>query len=478
MRDRAATRLATLRGIPQKMGQLFAMFGTSENPNMNSPFADLYEVEEKIPRRRLMRQLEQVWQRNPESIVRSVSPTGLSGSIGRVHRATLQSGDAVAVKLLHPGIDKQIKSDLKWLKWAPAPKINGNRQDLSVIRQYLQRKFVEESDLSIERKHLEQVACWQIPNIVVPKTYPEFSNPEVLVTSWEVGETIESVAQTWSRPDRRRAAETLFQFFLIGLFRHEKLQADWNPGNFRFRKTDQGVQLIVFDLGSAFEPKDQQDLAILKLIQTAMENRESPLPSYLAAGFKGEFLEPISHLLPALSGLLLEPFLEDRPFELAEWNLSKRMKLLLGEFRWNFRVAAPAHLLFLVRALNGFCLLLRRLDVKLNWHQAVLPFLKDRSQELGSMTLPRPVQEQEFVGLSQHLKIKVVRDSVTRVELILPARAIESLNDFLDAELQRKIRERHIILSKLVDRVRQSGYRPQQVFRLASESEQIIVELV
>ena len=473
-RDRAATRLATLRGIPQKIGQIYSLVGGEEGTRA---FYPLFASEIRIPRRQLRQRLQGLWGEDLDSLFQDLANRGLAGSIGAVFQGTLVSGERVAVKLLHRHVEKEIRTDMRWLKWLPSPRVDGIRQDLSALGEHVQEKFAQETNLSYEQANLKDASRWGLPGLVVPRPYDSLCRKEVLVTSWEEGDSFADVCANWGTRERRALAELLLRFFLEGLFERKRIQADWNPGNFCFRRGEGNVQMVVFDLACQYEPEQGQELALLKLILMCRENRECPLAAFQAAGFDSTLLQPMRHLLPAMAALLFEPFLMDRPYNLEGWRLSDRMQQLLGNLRWNFRMAAPPSLLFLMRAFTGLCYFLRKLQIKVNWSRALSPVLDSRKKDLENFALPEVLQS-AFSGLASALKIKVIRNLETRVEMTLPPNAIDSLHEFLDAGLQERIRQRDINISEIIASVRKNGYRPQQLFHLADANEQIHVELV
>jgi hypothetical protein len=51
--------------------------------------------------------------------------------------------------------------------------------------------------------------------------------------------------------------------------------------------------------------------------------------------------------------VLFEPFLVEYRYDLADWRLAERVGDILGDDRWNFRIAGPADLILLLRAWHG-----------------------------------------------------------------------------------------------------------------------------
>ncbi len=193
-------------------------------------------------------------------------------------------------------------------------------------------------------------------------------------------------------------------------------------------------------------------------------------------------LTTLEHLLaaklPALCRVLFEPFCCEYPYDVAHWNLAERVSDILGDDRWNFRIAGPARLVFLLRAFHGLAYYLRGLGTPIFWQN---PFFSCAGGLSGDMTdlqiLPETTSKCDFNSMARHLKIRVVEDGRTKVELTQYASTIEHLDELLDEEVKRRIKEQNIDLKRIVSDLRRQGYIPTSVFRLTEGTRQIDVWL-
>lgn len=470
--------MGRLRGLPQKVGQILSM---AEDDRADE-FDALTEAAAPLPFEVIEPVLAHEWQRPWREVLSELEPEGHAASLGQVHRGRLPNGTPVAVKVQYPGIAKAVQNDLKLLGWLALPLGGFGRQfNLDGYREELLRDLLEELDYEREAENQHQYGflAQYVPELVVPRVHGALTTPRVLVSDWEEGETLEQVAQHWDEP-HRKAAGRAFVAHALGLFRHGFVHADPHPGNFRFRRTGAGdVQLLLYDFGCVFRLELPVRLALLRLIGITEQNGDAdPYPLYLKLGFDPEYLEPIAERLPALSRVLFEPFITDGPVDVARWELGARVADILGDDRWNFRIAGPPELIFLMRVFHGIIHALRTLDVPVHWKFLLDPIRAQFADQVAMLALdeaPRP--ERSFATVAKHVKIHVRRNGETRVKLTSPLRTIDTLDEMMGAELMAQVQDQGIDVAELVHRVRRSGYRPQEVFRLESAEKDVRVWL-
>lgn len=472
-------RLGRLRGLPQKLGQMLS-FSAGDDSGLATALAPLQESAEPLPWPVVRAELDREWDGAADSLLTEVDETGRAASLGQVHRARLVDGREVALKVQYPGIRSAVQTDLAALGILSAPVGNLQRGfDLAAYREVLGADLQRELDYRLEATQQMQVGRqWAHDRaIVIPQVIKDLSSETVLVTHWETGEHWDDVRRTWSATDKRQLAMLLLRFFLQGLFQHGQMQADWHPGNVRFRRTSTGPQLVVYDFGCLCEPTRDQRLALARLIQATITGGESPWPLLVKLGFHSEYLRPLAHKLPAVCRVLFEPFCSEHPYDAADWRLSERMAAVLGDDRWNFRIAGPAELVFVVRAFQGLIHYLTGLGVAVNWRSALETAIEPLRDELRSLKLPVCESQPGFAQVSTQLKIRVVQNGETKVQISQAARNIERLRDLLDDELQARIAAAGIDLAAIVHDVRSRGYAPGPVFQLRDGGKQIEVTL-
>ena len=161
-----------------------------------------------------------------------------AASIAQVHRATLHSGDVVAVKVRRPGIDAVIEADLAILgdlaALAERHIPDAHLYSLSDLVDEFARTIRREQDLAREGRIIERVAsqCAGDPTVRYPAICWPLTTPAVLTMEFLQGVKVTAVG-TDEAPEldpqlvaRRGADVVLKQILVNGLF-----HADPHPGN-------------------------------------------------------------------------------------------------------------------------------------------------------------------------------------------------------------------------------------------------------
>ena len=112
-----------------------------------------------------------------------------SGSVAQVHRATLHDGTAVAVKVLHDGVEHRVLEDLELMQGIAAY-LEHEDPELAQLRPTLlvgefSQMMHDAIDLSQELRNLQRFTLnfADEPDIVFPTPYPELSRRRVLTMS-------------------------------------------------------------------------------------------------------------------------------------------------------------------------------------------------------------------------------------------------------------------------------------------------------
>jgi predicted unusual protein kinase regulating ubiquinone biosynthesis (AarF/ABC1/UbiB family) len=482
-----AQRMGQLRGLPQKLGQMLSFSSAAQANGTATNFANLQEAAEPLPWPTIGAALQEAWECDPETLLIEVDPRGHAASLGQVHQARLVDGREVAIKVQYPGIRQAVQTDMQALGLLSLPLGNlGRGFDFAAYREVigsdLQRELDYRTEALQQRVFFRQ---WSAnPTVVVPQVIDELSSDTILVSTWETGEHWDDVRAHWPLADRRRLANALLQMFLQGIFQHGLMQADWHPGNLRFRRNSTGVQIVVYDFGCFCTPTLDERLTLARLLQATIDGSEAPWPLLLKLGFNADFLEPLAAKLPAVCRVLFEPFCNNMPYDMADWKLSDRLADILGDDRWNFRIAGPASLIFTLRAFHGLSHYLSALATNVNWQACFDEAIAPLRAQLAALSLPvvgNPAKEGKqsagFRSVAKHLKIRVTEAGQTKVQLTQAAMNIERLHELLDDDLQVRIANSGIDLVAILREVRQRGYAPGPVFRLNEGAKQIEVSL-
>jgi predicted unusual protein kinase regulating ubiquinone biosynthesis (AarF/ABC1/UbiB family) len=369
--DKMADVLGQLKGASMKVGQML-----SADPEMIPPeFADgLARLQRDAPPMTwttVKDQLETSLGRPIESVFSRFDPEPVgAASIGQVHRARLETGEDVAVKLQYPGVSDALDSDLDTLKsmlvWGRP----------FVAREKLDRYFEEIRDvLQMEADYLheaEQLSRFQEhlcerEDVIVPRPYPEWSSKNVLVMEFIEGVKLDDALEAMGEHER---SEMLYQWLSLFVWMfHElhELHADPHPGNFLL--TDDG-KLAVLDFGCVreFEPRFADGM--LEIVTTVWEDDpERALEIYDELGFGTEDFDPRTigpDLVREYHEIVLAPFLDDKPYRFGGWQPALEGKKFMMRHPSFLQLTPPSDALLYFRLLSGIKGLLGKFDVELS----------------------------------------------------------------------------------------------------------------
>ncbi len=295
-----------------------------------------------------------------------------AASIGQVHRATLPTGETVAVKVQYPGVDRAIESDLKnlnaltKLSVAIAPNI-----DPKDVADEVRDRVREELDY--RREATNQAGFAKLfeghPFIVVPRIHPAFCRSRVLTQEFIEGEFFPT-AFDWAQEDKDRLAEIIFRFFYGCLNRFLLFSADPHPGNYLLLP-DGKVAFLDFGLVRALDPGTLQ--LLLEIVQALIhEDRERGRTALEGLGILHRRTPEIDAIWEHLK-FLNAPVLKDRDFtidpplvqEIAAAGFDPRSQA----FKTLRKVGVSGVMVTFNRMSFGVLSLLARLEATANWHR-------------------------------------------------------------------------------------------------------------
>ena len=243
-----------------------AQFASSRPDLLPAPYIEeLSKLQDRVPPRPwpVIRQaLERELGRDPGEVFRAVEPRPIaSASIAQVHRAFLQDGRPVALKVQYPGIGELVEADLGALETvfsglsALEPDIR-----LQPIADYLRWTLPLELDFVREAGAIRGLkeALKDRDDVVIPGVVEGLSTERLLVMDLVEGHKItDREALRSSGLDPRAVAELLNDVYAEQLYRRHYLHADPHPGNLLVQPGPDGPRLVMLDHGLtlALEPE-------------------------------------------------------------------------------------------------------------------------------------------------------------------------------------------------------------------------------
>ncbi len=221
-----------------------------------------------------------------------------AASVAQVHRATLKSGEKVAVKVQYPGVANQIKTDLKNGGFAigTVSRITGAKAYRTMF-DLLASLFVQELDFANEIENLERShsSLGEEQNVIVPKPHTDLSSAMVLVMEWTDGIKITDVDEIDAAGlDRQVLLERVIDLYMKQVFELGFFHGDPHPGNLFVRAPEEGPPTIVFlDFGLCHALPDDFRLNLGRLMMAGMSGKKEKIDEAMTnIGFetkKGHF---------------------------------------------------------------------------------------------------------------------------------------------------------------------------------------------
>ncbi|MFT5782642.1 MAG: putative unusual protein kinase regulating ubiquinone biosynthesis (AarF/ABC1/UbiB family) [Pseudomonas sp.] len=208
-----------------------------------------------------------------------------AASLGQVHRARDQNGQALMVKVQYPGIAAICAADLSQVsRLLPLGRLLGAAAtQLDAVYAELKRSITQELDYQAEQdsaqRFYEHFAKW--PGLQLPMAIGHLCRPGVLVLEDVPGRSMAEVEHA-SEAVRQQLALTLCQWLLEQSFGLGLLHADPHPGNLAW--TEEG-HLVVYDFGCVLEVEPQLLNAYLQLFEALRGPNSAALePAFQALG--------------------------------------------------------------------------------------------------------------------------------------------------------------------------------------------------
>jgi predicted unusual protein kinase regulating ubiquinone biosynthesis (AarF/ABC1/UbiB family) len=224
-----------------------------------------------------------------EDLFESIDPTPLAaGTIAQVHRATLEWGDRVVVKVQRPTAQEDILQDLGLLelfadKAMQRPALR-RVFDIPVMVHHLSTSLRRELDFREEASNIKRMREVLEPfsRLDVPGVYEEYSTARLLVMEEIRGVAIRDAPPG---PERREAAQQLLEGYYHQVMTEGFFHADPHPGNMKWWKD----RIYFLDLGMVGEvDADVRQLILMLLL--AFSQRDAKFLSeivFLLAGTEG-----------------------------------------------------------------------------------------------------------------------------------------------------------------------------------------------
>ncbi|QIS09811.1 ABC1 kinase family protein [Nocardia arthritidis] len=248
--DQVAGVLGNMRGAVMKIGQMASYLDTGVPEAVREVFAELRQDAPVMSADLAAEVIERELGAAPGALFLEWDPVPIAAaSIGQVHRAITRDGQAVAVKVQYPGVDKAIEADLAnagMLFGMLARSLFPGLAPRPLVEE-VQARVMEELDYHAEARNQQAFADYYRghPAIHIPEVMSELSSARVLTTELAEGARFEELV-TWDQEEKNLAAETIYRFVYRSLWRMRHFNGDPHPGNYLFQR---GGQVTFLDFG-------------------------------------------------------------------------------------------------------------------------------------------------------------------------------------------------------------------------------------
>ncbi len=270
--ERVRLALEDLGPIFVKLGQMLSTRRDLLPPDIADELAKLQDRVPPFPGREAREVVERTLGKPVGELFQEFSEVPLaSASIAQVHAARLKDGREVVVKVLRPGVQRIIRSDLDLLYliaglaeryWRDARRLRPRE----VVSEY-EKTILDELDLMREAANAAQLRRNFEGSVLlyVPEVHWPLTRHNVMVMERIRGVPISDIATLKARgTNMQKLAETGVEIFFTQVFKHNFFHADMHPGNIFVNVDDpENPRYVAVDFGivGTLTPRDQQYLA-------------------------------------------------------------------------------------------------------------------------------------------------------------------------------------------------------------------------
>jgi ubiquinone biosynthesis protein len=267
-------RAKRLRAALEELGPTFAKLGQvlSTRPDLLSEelIAELEKLQDRVaplPEAEVVRVMEQELRVPWEDVFESIDPQPLAaGTIGQVHRATLENGDHVVVKVQRPRAREEILRDLGLFELFAEKALQRERLrgtvDIPALVEHLSESLRRELDFRQEAVNIERMREVLEPydRLDVPRLYGDLSTSRLLVLEYIDGVPILEAPDS---RERREAAHQMLEAFYRQILVDGFFHADPHPGNLIW--SDEKIYLLDLGMVGELGPELREVLILLML---------------------------------------------------------------------------------------------------------------------------------------------------------------------------------------------------------------------
>lgn len=270
--ERIRRLLAELGPIYVKLGQMASTRGDMLPDDIAQELSQLRDRVPPFDSAEVRAILEEEYGRPVDEVFVEFSDVPIaSASIAQVHPASLQDGQQIIVKVVRPGIRRQIDHDLDFIRILAGMMEKywhaGRKLRLAGVVEEFHKTLTKELDMQREAANISQMRrnFAGSQDLYAPRVHWQLTTSRVLVTDRISGIPVHDREQLKAAGyDLRQVAEKGIKVFFTQVFRDKFFHADMHPGNIFITRNDQGgVCFVLVDFGivSSLSEYDQRYLS-------------------------------------------------------------------------------------------------------------------------------------------------------------------------------------------------------------------------
>lgn len=262
-----------------KVGQILSMRSEILPQAFCDELAKLRADADPMPYQTVLETLSSEYGRPIGEIFEHIDPTPLgSASLAQVHRATLLTGEDVAVKVQRPGVRETMAQDVSIMRSIArlATRVMPSTQvvDLGGVVEELWDTFESETDFLVEARNLAEFKRFCQPYVYMdcPKPYMDLCTEHVVVMDYVEGISVSHPEQLIAAGyDLKEIGTKLVDNYATQVLDDGFFHADPHPGNIIIA----GGQIVLIDLGMTGR-LNAKTRSVLKQMIFAVAKQDSP----------------------------------------------------------------------------------------------------------------------------------------------------------------------------------------------------------
>jgi ubiquinone biosynthesis protein len=269
-----------------KLGQVMATRVDLFPPRWIAEFEKLHADVPAVPFEQLVPELTRALGRSPHEVFRDIEQQAYgAASIAQVHRAQLQDGTPVVLKVRRPGVREKIDADLRLLRRVSelieSEMPEARRYRPAEVAEQFAKSLEREADFAVETRNIERFAknFAGDPYIVIPRIYPEYTSDVLLVQEHVDGVPATNVpAVEAAGLDKKLLAARGVDGFLKMILLDGFFHADPHPGNVFYLP---GNRIVIIDFGMVGRLSTRRRAQVLDLLGGLARMAEEPMMEVL-----------------------------------------------------------------------------------------------------------------------------------------------------------------------------------------------------